>query len=91
MSEEVSFWVATRRGNSLILLEQGLKEKIFALNLKTDEFSIIRQGKRVDLGKLLRVDLSAEALIEDVEIREGDRILLFPAPRVGQMAKSLAP
>lgn len=80
MIEDVPFWVMTRRGNSLILLEQhGLRDKVFAQNLKTDEFSIIRNGKKVDLGKLLRVDLSPEALLEGVEIREGDKILLLPA------------
>lgn len=80
MSEEVAFWVAARRGNSLVLMEQrGFRVPGKEVNTKTSDFSIIKNGKRIDLGKLIRVDLSLEALMEGVEIREGDKILLFPA------------
>lgn len=72
-------WVATRRGNLYILTEQSMTKKVFAMNLDNEEFSIINRGKKTVLGELLRVDMSPEALLEGLDIREGQSILLLPA------------
>ncbi|GAH63457.1 unnamed protein product [marine sediment metagenome] len=71
-------WVSTRKGNLYILTEQSMGKKVFAMNLDNEEFTIIKQGKKTVLGHLLKVDMSPEALLEGLEIREGDKILLLP-------------
>jgi len=75
----VTAWVATRLGNMLILTEQSTVKKVFDMDPKSREFSIINRGKKTVLGELLRVDLSPEALLDSIDIREGDKILLLPA------------
>ena len=83
---ETPFWVATKQGNRYILTEHyGMKEKVFSMHLKSQEFSITRKGKTVTLGQLLRVDLSPEALVEGLDIREGDKVLLLPAGSRGRV------
>jgi len=74
-------WVATRKGNLYILTEQSMTKKVFAQNLDNKEFSIINRGKKTVLGELLKVDMSPEALLEDLDIREGQRLLLLPSLR----------
>ena len=79
MIKGVPFWVMTRRGNSLILLEHNSQRaKLSTVHAVTREVSVTKGGKRVDLGRFLGVDLSPEALLEGVEIQEGDRLILFP-------------
>ena len=77
-------WVATRRENMYILTEHSMSEKVFALNLDTEEFSIIRRGKKTVLGELIRVDLSPEALLEGLDIQEGDRLMVIMAGTRGR-------
>jgi len=77
-TKALTAWVATRRGNLYILTEQSMSKKVFAMNLDNEEFSIINRGKKTVLGELLKVDMSPEALLEGLEIREGDKILLLP-------------
>ena len=74
-----SGWIATRRKNLFLLTEHSMAKKVFAMNLKNREFSIVNRGKQTILGELLRVDLSPEALVEALDIREGDKVLLLPA------------
>jgi len=71
-------WVATLLGNTYILTEQSTRNKVFALNPDNSEFSIFKGGKKTVLGELLRVDASPEALLEDIDIIEGQRLLLLP-------------
>jgi len=74
--------VATRRDNFYILTgELTMFKKLFDINRENGEFSIFHHGKRTGLGKLVGVDLSPEALIESLDIREGDRLLLVMATR----------
>ena len=81
--EEHSGWVATRRQNLFLLTEHSMSKKAFAMNLNK-EFSIVNRGKRIVLGELLRVDLSPEALVEALDIREGDKVLVLPAGSRGR-------
>ena len=78
-----SGWVATRRKNLFLLMERSIAQKVFAMNRESKEFSIINRGRRTVLGELLRVDLSPEALIEALDIREGDKILLLQRGKGG--------
>ena len=77
-AKPVTAWVATRLDNTFILTEQSMRNKVFALNLDNRQFSIFKGGKKTVLGELIRVDASPEALLEDLNIREGDRLLLLP-------------
>ena len=72
-------WFATRRDNLFIIAEQSIANKVFAMGPGDQDFSIITRGKKTVLGELLRVDMSPEALLEDLDIREGQRLLLLPA------------
>jgi len=78
-TKALTAWVATRKGNLYILTEQSMTKKVFAKNLDNEEFSIINRGRKTVLGELLKVDMSPEALLEDLDIREGQRLLLLPA------------
>lgn len=71
-------WFVARKGNLFILAERSMKDKVFSMNLKTNEFSIITKHKVVVMGELLKVDMSPEALLDSIDIREGDKILLLP-------------
>lgn len=79
-TKPVTAWVLTRRrtDNLLILTEQSLRNKVFVISTDTREFSIIKGGKTTVLGEIISVDLSPEALLEDVDISEGQRLLLIP-------------
>ena len=84
-TKPVTAWVLTRRrtDNLLIMTEQSLRNKVFALNLDNREFSIFKGGAvRIVLGELLRVDMSPEALLEDLDISEGQRLLIIPGSGV---------
>ena len=72
-------WFAARRDDLFIIAERDLRNKVFVTNLDNDEFSIIHRGRKTVFGQLLQVDLSPEALLEDLDIREGQRLLLLPA------------
>lgn len=72
-------WFAAKRDNMFILGERRMRDRVFDLNLATNEISIFRGDKKVVFGQLLKVDMSPEALLEDLDIREGDRLLLLPA------------
>jgi len=72
-------WFAAKRDNMFILGERRMRDRVFDLNPATNEFSILRGKKKVVIGKLLKVDMSPEALLEDLDIEEGDRLLLLPA------------
>lgn len=78
-TKAVTAWVATRKDNLIIITEQSMGNKVFVENLETRELIIISRGKKTVLGELLRVDMSPEALLEDLDIREGQRLLLLPA------------
>ena len=78
-TKPVTAWVATRLGNTLILTEQRLRNKVFALNVDNRQFSIFKGGKKTVLGELISVDASPEALLEDIDIIEGQRLLILPA------------
>lgn len=79
----MTMWVATRKGRRLTISEHhGLQQKVFVRDLATQEVSVIRQGRTVRLGTLLAVDMSPEALLEGLDIEEGDRLLLMPADRL---------
>jgi len=78
MTEAPVAWFAAKRDNMFILGERRLRDRVFGLNPATNEFSILRGGKKVVFGQLLKVDMSPEALLEDLDIREGDRLLLLP-------------
>jgi len=83
MSEEITMWVATRKGRIVCLSEhEGLQKKVFVRDLITREFSVTRKGQTVNLGILLAVDMSPEALLEGLDIEEGDRLILVPAGRI---------
>ncbi|MBA7659454.1 hypothetical protein ES703_67435 [subsurface metagenome] len=77
--EKRTAWVATRKDNLYILTEQSMAKKVFAMDLGNEQFSIINRGKKTVLGELLRVDMSPEALLEGLDIKEGERLLLLPA------------
>jgi len=82
MSEDVTMWVATQKGRSVCLSEHhGLQNKVFVRDLITREFSVVRKGRTLNLGTLLAVDMTPEALLEGLDIEEGDRLLLVPAGR----------
>jgi len=71
-------WFAAQRDDLFIIAERDMRDKVFAMNLDNEEFSIIHGSRKAVFGKLLKVDMSPEALLEDLEIREGDKILLLP-------------
>jgi len=79
-TKALTAWVATRKGDLYILTEQSMAKKVFALD--NQEFSIINRGKKTVLGELLKVDMSPEALLEGLDIREGQRLLLLPSSGV---------
>ena len=72
-------WFATRRNDLFIIAERDMRDKVFALNLDNEEFSIIHGSRKAVFGQLLKVDMSPEALLEGLDIREGQRVLLLPA------------
>jgi len=72
-------WFATQRGDLFIIAERNLRDKVFAMNLDNQEFSIIQGSRKAVFGRLLKVDMSPEALLEGLDIREGQRLLLLPA------------
>ena len=72
-------WFAAKRDNMFILGERRLRDRVFDLNQATNELSMLRGEKKVVFGQLLKVDMSPEALLEDLDIKEGDRLLLLPA------------
>jgi len=72
-------WFAAQRGDLFIIAERDMRDKVFAMNLDNEEFSIIHGSRKAVFGKLLKVDMSPEALLEDLDIREGQRLLLLPA------------
>ena len=71
-------WFAAQRGDLLIIAEWRMRDKVFAMSLD-EEFSIIQGSRKAVFGTLLKVDMSPEALLEDLDIREGQRLLLLPA------------
>ena len=77
--EKKTAWFATRRDDLFIIAEESMSRKVFIMDLDSREFSIFNRGKKTVLGELLRVDMSPEALLEDLDIREGQRLLLLPA------------
>jgi len=77
--ERRTAWVLTRRDNLFILTEQSTVRKVFDMDKKNRQFTIVKRGKKVVLGELLKVDMSPEALLEDLDIREGQRLLLLPS------------
>ena len=83
MSSEQPGWVATRRDNLYLLTKHSMFTKLFDLDLENRQFSIIKQGRRTVLGELLAVDMSPEALIEGLDIQEGDRLLVCLGGRRG--------
>ena len=72
-------WFATKRDNLFIIAERSMRDKVFAMNTTSKEFSIIQGGKKAVFGQLLKVDMSPEALLDDLDIREGQSLLLLPA------------
>ena len=74
-------WFATKRDNMFIIAERSMRDKVFAMNTANKEFSIIQGGKKARFGQLLKVDMSPEALLDDLDIREGQSLLLLPAKR----------
>ena len=72
-------WFATKRDNLFIIAERSIRDKVFAMNTSTKEFSIIQRGRKARFGKMLKVDMSPEALLDGLDIREGDSLLLLPA------------
>jgi len=82
-TKALTAWVATRRDDLFIIAEQSMSKKVFVEDLETHELSIITRGKKTVLGELLRVDMSPEALLEDLDIQEGQRLLLLPAGFAG--------
>jgi len=83
-TKPVTAWVLTRRrtDNLLIMTEQSLRNKVFVSSTDTREFSIIKGGKTFVLGEIISVDLSPEALLEDLDISEGQRLLIIPGSGV---------
>lgn len=77
-------WFAAQRDDLFIIAERNLKDKVFAMNLDTEEFSIVHGRRKAVFGKLLKVDMSPEALLEGLDIREGQRLLLLPAGSEGR-------
>lgn len=77
-TETRTAWFATRRDNLFIIAERDIKDKVFAMNMDTREFSIIQGKKKAVFGELLKVDMSPEALLEGLDIREGQSLLLLP-------------
>lgn len=88
MSSEQPGWVATRRENLYILTEHSMFTKLFDLDLENRQFSIIKRGRRTVLGELLAVDMSPEALIEGLDIQEGDRLMVVLAGTRGRAVGS---
>jgi len=74
-------WFASRRDDLFIIAEQSMGNKVFAQNLDNQEFSIIYRGKKTVLGEFLNIGLSPEALLQGLDISEGQRLLLLPAER----------
>ena len=72
-------WFAAQRDDLFIIAERDMRDKVFALNLDNQEFSIIHGSRKAVFGRLLKVDMSPEALLEGLDIREGQRLLLLPA------------
>ena len=72
-------WFATKRDNMFIIAERSMRDKVFAMNTANKEFSIIQGGKKAVFGKLIKVDMSPEALLDGLDIREGQSLLLLPA------------
>jgi len=72
-------WFATKRDNLFIIAERSMRDKVFAMNTASKEFSIIQGGRTARYGQLLKVDMSPEALLDDLDIREGQSLLLLPA------------
>ena len=76
---EPTAWFAAQRDDLFIIAERSMKDKVFAMNLDTQEFSIIQGSRKARFGQLLKVDMSPEALLDDLDIREGQSLLLLPA------------
>lgn len=72
-------WFAARRDDLFIIAERDMRDKVFAMNLDNQEFSIIQGSRKAVFGQLLKVDMSPEALLEGLDIREGQSLLLLPS------------
>ncbi len=72
-------WFVAQRDDLFIIAERDMRDKVFAMNLDNEEFSIIQGSRKAVFGHLLKVDMSPEALLEGLDIREGQRLLLLPA------------
>ena len=72
-------WFAAQRDDLFIIAERDMRDKVFAMNLDNQEFSIINGNRKAVFGQLLKVDMSPEALLEGLDIQEGQRLLLLPA------------
>jgi len=72
-------WFAAKRDNLFIIAERSMRDKVFAMNTANKEFSIIKGGRKAIFGQLLKVDMSPEALLEGLDIKEGQRLLLLPS------------
>ncbi|GAH89258.1 unnamed protein product, partial [marine sediment metagenome] len=77
--EKRTAWFVAQRDDLFIIAERDMRDKVFAMDLDNEEFSIIHGSRKAVFGKLLKVDMSPEALLEDLDIREGQRLLLLPA------------
>ena len=78
-TKAITAWFAAQRDDLFIIAERDMRDKVFAMDLDNQEFSIIHGGRKAVFGKLLKVDMSPEALLEDLDIREGQSLLLLPA------------
>lgn len=80
MTEPVTVWFATRRDNLVIIAEDTPTHAVYGFGPKSKEFRIRNaEDKMIQMGTLLGVDASPEVLLMDLDIEEGQRILLLPA------------
>ena len=77
-TQATTAWFAAQRDDLFIIAERDMRDKVFAMNLDNQEFSIIHGSRKVVFGQLLKVDMSPEALLEGLDIREGQSLLLLP-------------